>query len=296
MTQVHCIISNKDFVAEGDLAYIEQLYKGSQIKILDKKWLDVGAVELILDRFPQEYIDDGYLSLQLDINFIDAEHHNMDKKVLLADMDSTIINVESIDELADYNGFRSEVSMITEKAMQGIIDFDQALVARVNLLKGLSISKAVECFNDRVDLSPGADILVKTLRRRGVYCVMVSGGFTLLADKIGSLLDFNEVFANKLVTKDGILTGEVDQPVINAKKKLEILEQICFQRGATTQEAVAVGDGANDVEVIKAAGVGVSYFGKRIVQENANISIRYSDLKTVLYCLGISKTEFADFC
>ena len=100
MTQVHCIISNKDFVAEGDLAYIEQLYKGSQIKILDKKWLDVGAVELILDRFPQEYIDDGYLSLQLDINFIDAEHHNMDKKVLLADMDSTIINVESIDKLA----------------------------------------------------------------------------------------------------------------------------------------------------------------------------------------------------
>jgi phosphoserine phosphatase len=214
------------------------------------------------------------------------------KKLLVADMDSTMITVECIDELADYAGIKAQIAEVTERAMRGELDFAEALDARVALLKGLGESAIDRCLAERVRLSPGAETLVKTMRARGALTVLVSGGFTRFAEPVGGMLGFERVIANRLEIADGALTGTVTKPIVDSGTKETTLLNAVAERGLVTDEALAVGDGANDLAMIRKAGLGVAYRAKPIVAAAAGARVDHTDLTSLLYAQGIARSEW----
>ena len=214
------------------------------------------------------------------------------KALIVADMDSTMITVECIDELADYAGIKPQIAEITERAMRGELDFAGALDARVALLKGLDEGAIDRCLADRVTLMPGAKTLVRTMKARGAYSVLVSGGFTRFADPVGAQIGFDRVVANRLVIADGALDGTVTRPIVDSDTKQAELECAIAQRGLTAAQALAVGDGANDLAMIRAAGLGVAYHAKPIVAAAAGVRIDHNDLTALLWAQGIARAEW----
>jgi len=207
------------------------------------------------------------------------------KKLLIADMESTIIRQEMIDELAEVAGIREEVVEITALAMAGELDFEAALRERIGLLSGMS-EETLQAAAERMTLMPGARELVATMRAGGAYCALVSGGFTRFADPIRALCGFDEVRANRLDVAEGKLTGRVLEPILDRAAKLKTLEELAAARGLTPQDACAVGDGANDLDMIGAAGLGVAYHGKPKVRAAAQYRIDHGDLTALLYMQG----------
>lgn len=212
-----------------------------------------------------------------------------EKKLLLADMDSTIITVECIDELADYAGAKAAVAAITERAMQGEIGFEGALTERVALLQGLPESVLQQCFDERVRLSPGAATLVRTMKARGAYAALVSGGFTFFTGRIARLCGFDEHRANTLLFEGGRLTGKVARPILGREAKLATLRELTQRLGIDPAEALVVGDGANDLGMIEAAGLGVAYRAKPVTARAARARIDHGDLTALLAFQGISR-------
>lgn len=217
---------------------------------------------------------------------------NREKRLLVADMDSTMITVECIDELADYAGIKAEVAAVTERAMQGELDFAAALTARVALLKDLDEAVLDLCRNERVKLTPGARLLVRTVRARGCHTVLVSGGFTHFANPVAAEIGFNHAVANVLELEGGRLTGTVRQPIVDAeRKRTELITHAANLRldmGAT----LAIGDGANDIPMIAAAGLGIAYHAKEKARAAADAAIVHGDLTAVLYALGIARRDW----
>lgn len=214
------------------------------------------------------------------------------RALIVADMDSTMITVECIDELADYAGLKAEVSEVTERAMRGEIDFAGALRDRVALLVGMKESVIAECLRERVKIMGGAKALVRTLRAHSGTAVLVSGGFTHFTGPVAAEIGFDRAVANRLIVRDGVLTGEVEQPIVDAEtKKAELLKSIAAL-GIPTSASMAIGDGANDIPMIDAAGLGVAYYAKPKTQAAANASVRYGDLSVLLYAMGIPKAEW----
>ena len=212
-----------------------------------------------------------------------AAHHH--RKLLVADMDSTMITVECIDELADYAGLKAEVSAVTECAMRGEIDFAGALRDRVALLAGMKESTITECLNERVKLMGGAKELVTTFRASGGKAILVSGGFTHFTGPVAAEIGFDRAIANRLVVKDDVLTGEVEQPIVDAQtKKAVLLEALA---GRDPSVSIAIGDGANDIPMIEAAGLGIAYHAKPKTQAAADACVRFGDLNVVRYALGL---------
>ena len=214
------------------------------------------------------------------------------KKLLVADMDSTMITVECIDELADYAGIKAQIAEVTERAMRGELDFGAALDARVALLKGLSESAIEQCLAERVRLMPGATALVQTMRARGATCVLVSGGFTRFAEPVGAEIGFHRVIANRLVIADGALDGTVERPIVDSATKLETLLAVRGELGLAAMDTLAVGDGANDLAMIREAGLGVAYHAKPIVAAAAGVRVDHGDLTALLYAQGIAKRDW----
>ncbi|MEA3036995.1 MAG: phosphoserine phosphatase [Sphingomonadales bacterium] len=214
------------------------------------------------------------------------------RKLLVADMDSTMIAVECIDELADYAGLKAEVAAITERAMRGELIFEDALQERVALLKGMEVSVIDRCRVERVRLTPGARSLVRTMRRQGALTVLVSGGFTLFAGPVGEEIGFDRVVANRLLTEDGRLTGEVARPIVGAEGKRQALLDAAAERGIDASDALAVGDGANDVPMLQAAGLGVAYHAKPAAVAAAAVSLVHTDLTALLYAQGYAGGEW----
>jgi phosphoserine phosphatase len=214
------------------------------------------------------------------------------KKLLIADMDSTMIGQECIDELADVVGLKGEVSVITARAMNGEIAFEPALRERVALLKGLPISVVDEVIAKRITLTSGGPELIATMRAKGFYTALVSGGFTVFTSRIAKTLGFDENRANILIEKDGVLTGEVAEPILGKQAKVDALEAICATLGISVDDAMAVGDGANDLGMIKVAGSGVALHAKPSVAAEAKIRIDHSDLTALLYIQGYRRHEF----
>lgn len=208
-------------------------------------------------------------------------------RLLVADMDSTMITVECIDELADYAGVKRQVAEITERAMRGELDFEAALKARVALLKGLPETVLARCYDERVRIMPGAQTLVRTLKARGARTVLVSGGFTYFAERVAAEIGFDHSTSNRLGIADGRLDGNVAEPILGAEGKREAL--LCAGEAA---EAVAIGDGANDVPMLKAAGYGVAYHAKPAAAEAADAAVRFGDLTAVLHGLGVPRREW----
>lgn len=220
-----------------------------------------------------------------DIDIIIQVEAHRHRKLLVADMDSTMITVECIDELADYAGLKAEVSEVTERAMRGEIDFAEALRDRVALLAGMKESIIAECLNERVKLMGGAKELVTAFRAAGGEAILVSGGFTHFTGPVAKEIGFNRAIANRLIVKNSVLAGEVEQPIVDAETKRATL--IAALNGRDASSSIAIGDGANDIPMIEAAGLGIAYHAKPKTQAAADACIQFGDLNVVRYALGL---------
>ena len=214
------------------------------------------------------------------------------RKLLVADMDSTIIGQECIDELADFAGLKREVADITERAMQGKLDFKSALRERVALLSGLEEDAIARCLSERVVPNPGAATLVRTMRLGGATTLLVSGGFLSFAEPIASLIGFDRVRANRLLFDGTQLSGEVEGPIVDAQSKLDALIEAREELGLGREDVIAIGDGANDRLMIEEAGLGVAWRAKPALIEVADTRIDHHGLDALLWAQGIRKQEW----
>jgi len=224
-----------------------------------------------------------------DINVVATAQRR--KKLLIADMDSTIIGCECLDELADMAGLKERVSAITERAMRGEIEFAGALRERVALLRGLPLAALEKTYRERVKLNPGAAALVATMKKHGARSCLVSGGFTYFTSRVAALAGFDDQQANTLRDDGTALTGEVAEPILGREAKLAALEAEVAALGISFAETLAVGDGANDLDMIKRAGLGVAYHAKPVVAAAAGASIAHGDLTGLLYLQGYRDEE-----
>lgn len=219
---------------------------------------------------------------------------NREKNLLISDMDSTMIEQECIDELADKVGLKAHVAAITERAMNGELDFKAALRERVGLLKGLSESTLQEVFDHHITLMPGAKTLVATMKARGASAHLVSGGFTFFTSRVAKALGFDTDDANILDIANGKLTGTVREPILDKDSKLASLHHYAAQYKLPLAATLAVGDGANDLPMLLASGLGVAYHAKPVVGQQAVASIRFNDLSALLYAQGIAKSDWVN--
>lgn len=207
------------------------------------------------------------------------------KRLLVADMDSTMVTGETLDELADFAGLKDRISAITARAMNGEIGFEAALRERVGLLKGLSEDCLAKTW-DRIEFTPGAHALVRTMKKHGATAVLVSGGFKFFTAKVRDACGFDRDIANDLIIADGMLTGQVGDTIIGREAKLATLNGFAAELGITPAQAVAVGDGANDLDMLRAAGLGVAFHAKPVVAAEARVRIDHGDLTALIYAQG----------
>ena len=227
-----------------------------------------------------------------EVDFAIQRTENRRKKMLIADMDSTMIEQECIDELAGMVGLKDQVAAITARAMNGEIAFEPALRERVALLKGMSTNVVDEVIRDSITLMPGGRELLQTMRSNGAYTALVSGGFTDFTGPIAKTLGFHENRANTLLANNGTFIGKVAEPILGKEAKLEALNDITARLGISPADAIAVGDGANDLLMLKAAGTGVALHAKPSVAAQAKIRLNFSDLTGLLYVQGYRQADF----
>jgi phosphoserine phosphatase len=220
--------------------------------------------------------------LALDINCLPDDFPAKQVRLLITDMDSTLINIECVDEIADFAGVKPQVSAITEAAMRGELDFAGSLKRRVALLDGLDASALDHVYHERLQLNPGAETLLQALKLRGVKTALVSGGFTFFTLRLQQRLGLDYTLANVLEVNEHKLTGAVQGDIVGAEAKAAFLQRICRQLAIDPSQAIAVGDGANDLKMLATAGLGVAYHAKDTVREQADVSIQYGGLDKVL--------------
>ncbi len=256
-------------------------------------WLSEGkALDIPFDHDPAQVLERArhhFAGQPVDVNVLPTA--NRRKKLLIADMDSTIIACECLDELADMAGLKAEVSAITERAMRGELDFADALRARVAMLKGLELAALERVYAERIRLNPGAKTLVATMRRHGAHTLLVSGGFSYFTSRVAKEAGFHAEQANALHDDGAALTGRVADPILGREAKLAALEKAVSDLGLDAADALAVGDGANDLAMIQRAGLGVAYYAKPIVAAAAGASIAHGDLTALLYLQGYLDAE-----
>ena len=260
----------------------------SEIEKLEREF---GAAELVNNRYficesddnpVPELLDQLRHDLRVDINVISQSGLNHDIRLVISDMDSTLINIECVDEIADFASMKAEVSAITEAAMRGELDFNQSLEKRVKVLKGLDESVLKKVYEERLRLNPGAEELISGLAERGIEFALVSGGFTFFTERLKKRLGFRFSRAN-ILAKDGHkLAGAIEGEIVNGSVKRDYLQSICEEMSIDTQQAIAVGDGANDLLMMEIAGLGVAYRAKPAVRAQADCQLNYQDLDALL--------------
>lgn len=258
------------------------------------EWLDPGrACDIGFDRIEPDRLTRALRALLADrpVDFGVQATAGRRKRLLVADMDATIVTSETLDELAEHAGLKTKIAAITGRAMAGELDFAAALRERVGLLAGLPVV-ALEETLAKIALTPGAGALVRTMRANGAYTVLVSGGFTQFTETVGARADFDETHGNLLAIEHGRLTGSVAEPILGQDAKLRILEQTAAARGIGHHEICSVGDGANDAAILAAAGLGVAYHGKPPAKSAAKACIDHGDLTALLYLQGYRRDEF----
>ena len=260
----------------------------------DARWLNPGiAAEFQMAARPADFASmrDDLATIGIDLNVLPT--HGRRKRILLADMDSTMIGQECIDELAAMAGVGDRVAAITARAMNGELDFHEALIERVGLLAGLPEATIAQVLQDRITLAPGGLELVATMRAHGAHCALISGGFTAFTGPVARSLGFHEHRANTLLAEAGVLTGHVALPVLGRAAKAEALQTIAADHGLTPEDVLAVGDGANDLGMIQGAGLGVALHAKPVVAAQAPLRVDHGDLTALLYLQGYAAAEFA---
>lgn len=257
-------------------------------------WIDDGVAADIVFAVEPDAARRVIAQLGLGVDHVVQRQAERERRLLIADMDSTMITVECIDELADYAGIKAEVAEVTERAMRGELDFAAALIARVALLRDLDDAVIDRCREERVRLTPGARRLVRTFRARGGHAVLVSGGFTRFADPVAVEIGFNRAVANVLEIANGKLSGTVREPIIDAdRKRRELIAQVA-RMNIDIKQTLAIGDGANDIPMISTAGLGVAYHAKPKAREAADMAIDHGDLTAILYAMGIPSRDWVN--
>jgi phosphoserine phosphatase len=254
------------------------------------RWLAEGEALEVRDFAGRAEFLEAIAALPVDANLVPAA--NRRKKLLIADMDSTMIEQECIDELGVMAGIGDHIKAITARAMRGELDFEGALKERVKLLKGLDAGIIDTILRERISLMAGGRTLVATMKANGAHTALVSGGFTPFTARVAAALGFDENQANDLIVADGVLTGEVGYPILGQQAKLDALRRISAGLGISTADALAVGDGANDLAMIGAAGMGVALHAKPQVQAEARYRVNHGDLTALLYLQGYESREF----
>jgi len=231
-----------------------------------------------------QHIDLPSLREQLacDVSRLSEEFNGQEVRLLVTDMDSTLISIECIDEIADMLGIKPQVSAITEAAMRGELNFEESLTQRVKLLKGLPVEKLQRVYDERLSLNPGAEELIKYLKQSNIKLALVSGGFTFFTDKLKERLGLDYTLANTLDIKDGCLTGQVSGDIIGAQSKADLLSNLSTQLQLEPHQVIAIGDGANDLLMLDIAGLSVAYHAKPTVQAQTDIQINVGGLETVI--------------
>jgi phosphoserine phosphatase len=252
-------------------------------------WLGPDAADLATEATRAD-VEATLSSLPVDFALQPAEGRR--KALFVADMDSTIISCECLDELADFAGLKAEIAAITERAMRGEIAFEGALRERVGMLKGLGVDALQRAYDERVRLNPGAKTLVETMAANGVRCVLVSGGFTFFTDRVAKLAGFHANRANTFIIEDDRLVGRVGEPILGREAKLAALTEEAAALGVPLSASLAVGDGANDLAMLEVAGLGVAYRAKPVVAAQAHCKVDFADLTALLYFQGYRQAEF----
>jgi phosphoserine phosphatase len=259
----------------------------------DIRWLaEAEAAEFDMAHAPDRFREvwQGLQALQVDLNLVPTEGRR--KRMLLADMDSTMIGQECIDELAAEAGVGAHVAAITARAMNGELDFEAALDERVGLLKGLDASVIQKVLETRITPAPGGRELVATMKAHGAYCALVSGGFTAFTRRVAGWFGFDENRANELLETGGKLTGKVARPILGRQAKVEALDEISAMMGLELAQVLAVGDGANDLGMLHRAGAGVALHAKPAVAAECELRINHGDLTALLFLQGYHRDEF----
>lgn len=220
-----------------------------------------------------------------DINVLPKDFEPTQVKLVISDMDSTLISIECIDEIADFAGKKPQVAAVTEAAMRGELDFNQSLTQRVGLLKGLSTDVLQKVYDERLQLNPGAEEMLHGLKQSGIRFALVSGGFTFFTQRLQERLQLDFTLANELGIQSNMLSGEVSSEIVNGERKKQYLLQLIDELGITPAQTVAIGDGANDLPMLSCAGLGIAYHAKPKVQQQATCTINYGGLETVLALL-----------
>jgi phosphoserine phosphatase len=295
MTHVATLIAAPDTRITDDLLARAQ---AALPQATDIQWLAAG-VAADIGFIPEAVFDQGKLTqhlraalgaVPLDLAIQPVAHRR--KRLLVADMDSTMIGQECIDELADLVGLKAHVSAITERAMRGEIAFEPALRERVALLKGLPVTVVADVIANRITLMAGARALIGTMRAHAAHTVLVSGGFSLFTQEIAEMIGFDENHANTLLVENDTLTGFVEEPILGREAKLDTLLEVARYLQLPLEDTIAVGDGANDLAMIGRAGLGVAYHAKPAVAAAADVRIDHGDLTALLYLQGYRRDEF----
>ncbi len=276
----------KDHLSVGDINAAMDRLASAKCDGITSQWLAEGkAADLLFSGSPKA----ARAALEAQLGTIDViiqEEAHRHRKLLVADMDSTMITVECIDELADYAGIKPQIAEITERAMRGELDFEDALRNRVALLKGLSEDVVAQCLAERVKLTLGGKQLVDSIHANGGIAVLVSGGFTHFAEPVGKMLGFDRVIANRFGFANRALNGNVEGAIVGADTKKSTLLSVLAEKGWMAEDSIAVGDGANDIPMIEAAGLGVAYHAKPKAQAAASAAVLFGNLEAIAYAIS----------
>lgn len=261
-----------------------------QSKVIERAYGQHGKPQKVANHFRLELneaptkqaLNELANAIQVDVNLLPEGFNGQDIKLVISDMDSTLISIECVDEIADYINVKPEVSAITEAAMRGELNFEESLTKRVNLLTGLDTSALQKVFDDRLTLNPGAEVWINGLKDSSIKFALVSGGFTFFTERLQKQLDLDFTRANVLGETNNKLTGKVIGGIIGAQAKADFLYELCAELNIKPAQVIAVGDGANDLLMMKEAGLSIAYYAKPTVQEQAGSAINYGGLDSIL--------------
>jgi phosphoserine phosphatase len=269
---------------EAQLKQIAALAHPSNVSALGEHALRAEAVADTVD--VRRAVQDAAFAAQVDAAFVPADARLADFALLAMDMDSTLITIECIDEIADMQGLKPQVAAITEAAMRGEIEFSESLTRRVALLKGLEMSALQRVYDERLRISPGGEALLEAAKEAGLKTLVVSGGFTFFTERLKARLGLDYVHANVLEVEHGVLTGRVVGGIVDADEKMRTVERICQQMGVDTRRAIVMGDGANDLKMMGVAGLSVAFRAKPVVRAQASVALNFCGLDGLLNVLA----------